>query len=155
MTSELSPQLLGIEKEVQDIFKILKTGFHRIDKIKNAERQSNQLEELTARMREAKRLIKDFDRVMQEGSSNSDWESHKLLNEKKQSMIKELNSFVALRKTYTSPIGNKKELLDGGSNAGPARDFDVRAASTGLTPSFDPLHLILSCFACHRNIVYR
>ena len=45
--------------------------------------------------------------------------------------IRELNSYVGLRKTYTSSIGNKQELLDGGSfSGGPARDVDVRVASS-------------------------
>lgn len=129
MASELPPRLSCIETEVRDIFKILTTGFQRIDRIKNEGRRGNQLEELTARMREAKRLIKEFDREMQ-GESKTNPESHKLLNETKQSMIKELNSFVSLRKRYTSSIGNRQELLDGSSHAGAAQDLDVRVAST-------------------------
>jgi hypothetical protein len=47
-----------------------------------------------------------------------------------QPQIKELNSYVALRKTYTSSLGNKQELLDGGSFGGPAQNDNVRMAST-------------------------
>ncbi|KAG0558134.1 hypothetical protein KC19_10G007000 [Ceratodon purpureus] len=128
MASAIPPQLASLEKEVLDIFKILSTGFQRLDKIKDAGRQSKQLEELTAKMREAKRMIKEFDREIKEEATP---ETTKLLTEKKQSLIRELNSYVGLRKTYTSSIGNKQELLDGGSfSGGPARDVDVRIAST-------------------------
>jgi hypothetical protein len=47
-----------------------------------------------------------------------------------QPQIKELNSYVALRKTYTSSLGNKQELLDGGSFGGPAQNDNVRMASS-------------------------
>lgn len=129
MASVVPPQLESLEKEVRAIFKLLSTGFQRLDKIKDVGRQSKQLEELTAKMREAKRMIKEFDREIKEQEAATP-ETTKLLIEKKQSLIKELNSYVALRKTYTSSVGNKQELLDGGSFSGPARDVDVRVAST-------------------------
>lgn len=130
MASAVPPQLASLEKEVRDIFKFLSTGFQRLDKIKDVGRQSKQLEDLTAKMREAKRVIKEFDREIKEEEGRASPETVKLLTEKKQSLIKELNSYVALRKTYTSSIGSKQELLDGGSFSGPARDVDVRVAST-------------------------
>ncbi|CAM6013392.1 unnamed protein product [Sphagnum balticum] len=130
MASELPAQLTGIETEVQNIFKSLSTGFQKLDKTKDVSKQSKQLEELTAKMRDAKRLIKDFDREMKEEEPRKTPETNKLLNEKKQALIKELNSYVALRKTYTSSLGNKQELLDGGSFGGPAQNDNVRMAST-------------------------
>ncbi|KAG0565840.1 hypothetical protein KC19_7G017500 [Ceratodon purpureus] len=123
MGSGLPPQLASIEKEVRDIFKVLTSGFQKLDQTKDEGKQTKQLEGLTAKMREAKRLIKEFDREMKEEEGNINPESNKLLNEKKQSLIKELNSFVALRKTYTSSIGSKHELLDGVSHAGSGRDM--------------------------------
>ncbi|RWW05081.1 hypothetical protein BHE74_00052764 [Ensete ventricosum] len=51
-------------------------------------------------MRECKRLIKEFDRELKDQESRNSPEVNKQLNEKKQTMIKELNSYVALRKTY-------------------------------------------------------
>lgn len=133
-STTVPPQLASLEKEVQDIFKLLSTGFQRLDKTKDAGRQSKQLEELTAKMREAKRMIKEFDREIKEDEGRAPPETTKLLNEKKQSLIKELNSYVALRKTYTSSFGNKQELLDGGSFADPARDMNVRVASNLSNP---------------------
>jgi SNARE protein len=56
-------------------------------------------------------------------------EISKLLNEKKQALIKELNSYVALRKTYSSSMGNRQELLDGGSFGGSAAFDNIRLAS--------------------------
>ncbi|MCO5612816.1 hypothetical protein L7F22_067087 [Adiantum nelumboides] len=75
------------------------------------------------------RLIKDFDREIKEEEAEYTPAINKKLNERKQSLIKELNSYVALRKTYTSAIGNKKELLDGGGGD-PLVDDNVRMAST-------------------------
>lgn len=60
MALGIPPQLASIEKEVQGIFKFLATGFQRIDKIKDAGRQSKHLEELSARMRGAKRWTLSF-----------------------------------------------------------------------------------------------
>ncbi|CAK9249723.1 unnamed protein product [Sphagnum jensenii] len=55
MASELPAQLTSIETEVQNRFKNLSTGFQKLDRIKDASKQSKQLDELTAKMREAKR----------------------------------------------------------------------------------------------------
>ncbi|XP_024384040.1 novel plant SNARE 13 [Physcomitrium patens] len=117
----LPPQLASIEKEARDIFKLLTTGFQKLDIVKDVDKQNKQLEDLTAKMREAKRLIKEFDKETKEAESTISSESVKTLNEKKQALIKELNSFVALRKTYTSSIGNREEHLDGGLHARSAR----------------------------------
>ncbi|XP_031482792.1 novel plant SNARE 13-like [Nymphaea colorata] len=55
-------------------------------------------------MRECKRLIKEFDQGIKEEEASYDFETNKMLSEKKQSMIKELNSYVALRKKYSSSL---------------------------------------------------
>ncbi|RVW40676.1 putative plant SNARE 13 [Vitis vinifera] len=44
------------------------------------------------------RLIKEFDREVKDLEIRNDPETNKMLNEKKQSMVKELNSYVALKK---------------------------------------------------------
>lgn len=127
---DLPPRLAEIDGQLQDHFRALQNGFQKLDKVKDPNRQGKQLEELTGKMRECKRLIKDFDREIKEEESNYTPAINKKLNERKQSLIKELNSYVALRKTYTSAIGNKKaELLDGAEEA-PAADDNVRMAST-------------------------
>ncbi|KAF4350510.1 hypothetical protein F8388_014971 [Cannabis sativa] len=81
-----------------------RNGFQKLDKIKDSSRQSKQLEELTTKMRECKSL-----------TAKSKMRSPEILltlisklNDEKQSMIKELNSYVALRKTYLNSLGNKK-----------------------------------------------
>ncbi|XP_023000438.1 novel plant SNARE 13-like isoform X2 [Cucurbita maxima] len=82
-------------------------------------------------MRECKRLIKDFDREIKDEETKSSPEVHKQLNDEKQSMIKELNSFVALRKTYMNSLGNKRvELFDEGGVSEPTADDNVRMASS-------------------------
>lgn len=113
----MSPELEQVDGEIQDIFRALQNGFQKIDKIKDSNRQSKQLEELTGKMRECKRLIKEFDRVLKVEEKKSTSEVNKQLNDKKQFMIKELNSYVTLRKTYQSSLGNKRiELFDTGND---------------------------------------
>ncbi|GER51743.1 novel plant snare [Striga asiatica] len=129
-------------------------GFQKLDKIKDSNRQSKQLEELTGKMRECKRsceemktfsiynlplelcrgcdfrLIKEFDLEIKEEESRNPPGVTKQLNDEKQSMIKELNSYVALRKTYMSTLGGKRvELFDMGNGYEPQADENVRLAS--------------------------
>uniref|UniRef100_A0A453AZ29 Uncharacterized protein n=1 Tax=Aegilops tauschii subsp. strangulata TaxID=200361 RepID=A0A453AZ29_AEGTS len=95
----MSPELEQVDGEIQDIFRALHNGFQKIDKMKDSNRQSKQLEELTGKMRECKRLIKEFDRVLKDEEKRNTSEVNKQLNDKKQFMIKELNSYVTMRKT--------------------------------------------------------
>ncbi|KAL1806783.1 hypothetical protein ACET3Z_029851 [Daucus carota] len=133
-TSDLpmSPQLEQIHGEIRDNFRALANGFQKLDKVKDSSRQSKQLEELTGKMRECKRLIKEFDREIKDEESRNPPEVNKQLNDEKQSMIKELNSYVSLRKTYISSLGNKKvELFDTGVGASePTAEDNVQMAST-------------------------
>ncbi|RWR94494.1 putative plant SNARE 13 [Cinnamomum micranthum f. kanehirae] len=125
-------QLEQIQGKIQDYFRAIANGFQKLDKIKDPNRQSKQLEELTGKMRECKQLIKELDREIKDAESGNPPEVNKELNDKKQSMIKELNSYVALRKTYTSSLGNKRvELLDAGAGSSePTAEDNVQMAST-------------------------
>ncbi|XP_056844305.1 novel plant SNARE 13 [Raphanus sativus] len=129
----MSPELEQIHGEIRDHFRALANGFQRLDKIKDSTRQSKQLEELTDKMRDCKRLVKDFDRELKDEEARNPPEVNKQLNDEKQSMIKELNSYVALRKTYMSTLGNKKvELFDMGAGASgepPTTEENVQVAS--------------------------
>ncbi|KAE8685791.1 putative plant SNARE 13 [Hibiscus syriacus] len=129
---QMSPQLEQIHGEIRDLFRALSNGFQRLDKMKDSNRQSKQLEELTGKMRECKRLIKEFDREIKDEESKNLPEVNKQLNDEKQSMIKELNSYVALRKTYMNTLGNKKiELFDMGAGVSePIADENVKVASS-------------------------
>ncbi|KAK1390309.1 putative plant SNARE 13 [Heracleum sosnowskyi] len=125
----LSPQLEQIHGEIRDNFRALANGFQKLDKIKDSSRQSKQLEELTGKMRECKRLIKEFDREVKDEEGRNSPEVNKQLNDEKQSMIKELNSYVSLRKTYMSSLGNKKvELYDTGGDGEPTAEDNVQMA---------------------------
>ncbi|KAG9459941.1 hypothetical protein H6P81_004449 [Aristolochia fimbriata] len=128
---EMTPQLEQIEGEIRDHFRALANGFQKLDKIKDPNRQSKQLEDLTGKMRECKRLIKEFDREIKEEEDGNPPDVNKQLNEKKQALIKELNSYVALRKTYTSSLGNKRvELFDtGAGSSDPMPEDNVQMAS--------------------------
>ncbi|KAM0984650.1 hypothetical protein EV2_012430 [Malus domestica] len=127
----MSPQLEQIHGEIHDNFRALANGFQKLDKIKDSNRQSKQLEELTGKMRECKRLIKEFDREVKDEESRNPPDVNKQLNDEKQSMIKELNSYVQLRKTYMNSLGNKKvELFDMGAGVSePTADENVQMAS--------------------------
>jgi SNARE protein len=112
---------------------ICRNGFQRLDKIKDSSRQSKQLEELAEKMRDCKRLVKEFDRELKDGEARNSPQVNKQLNDEKQSMIKELNSYVALRKTYLNTLGNKKvELFDTGAGVSgePTAEENVQMASS-------------------------
>lgn len=129
----MNPQMEQIHGEIRDNFRALANGFQKLDKIKDPNRQSKQLEELTGKMRECKRLIKEFDREIKDEEARNPPEVNKRLNDEKQSMIKELNSYVGLRKTYMSSLGNKKvELFDmgGAGTSEPTAEENVQMASS-------------------------
>ncbi|KAL5551272.1 hypothetical protein UlMin_001448 [Ulmus minor] len=112
--SSISDELAEIDGQISDIFRALSNGFQKLEKIKDSNRQSRQLEELTGKMRECRRLIKEFDREVKDLESRNDPNTNRMLSEKKQSMIKELNSYVNLKKQYAANIGtNKIDLFDG------------------------------------------
>ncbi|OAY77848.1 putative plant SNARE 11 [Ananas comosus] len=129
--SEISEELAQIEGQINDIFRALSNGFQKLEKIKDPNRRSRQLEELTDKMRECKRLIKEFERVMKEEESRNTRETVKVINDKKQSMIKELNSYVALKKQQASSIENKRvDLFDGPSAENGFGEENVLLASS-------------------------
>ncbi|KMS97661.1 hypothetical protein BVRB_5g124910 [Beta vulgaris subsp. vulgaris] len=106
--SAISEELGEIDGQISDIFRALSNGFQKLEKIKDSTRQSRQLEELTDKMRECKRLIKEFDREVKHLEGRNDPNTNKTMSERKQSMIKELNSYVALKKQYATNLENKR-----------------------------------------------
>lgn len=111
--SGIGEDLASIDGQIDDILRALSNGFQKLEKIKDPHRQSRQLDELTEKMRECKRLIKEFERESKAEETQNTTSVNKMLNERKQSMIKELNSFVALKKQYAGNLGNKRaELFD-------------------------------------------
>ncbi|XP_031476836.1 novel plant SNARE 11-like [Nymphaea colorata] len=128
--SMVSGTLAELDGQITDMFRALANGFQKLEKIKDASRQSRQLEELTGKMRDCKRLIKEFDQGIKEEEGSYDFQTNKMLSEKKQSMIKELNSYVALRKKYSSSLENKRiDLFDGPGSEGPPEDNVILASS--------------------------
>ncbi|XP_051119194.1 novel plant SNARE 11-like [Andrographis paniculata] len=124
----MSEELTEIEGQISDYFRALSNGFQKLEKIKDANRQNRQLEELTDKMRECKRLIKEFDRAIKDSGYKNDPDMSKKLNEKKQSMIKELNSYVALKKQYTSTLENKRADIFEGPGEGLPEDNAMHAS---------------------------
>ncbi|XP_024994657.1 novel plant SNARE 11-like [Cynara cardunculus var. scolymus] len=127
--SAISEELGEIDGQIADIFRALSNGFQKFEKIKDSSRQSRQLEELTGKMRECKRLIKEFDREVKDLEHTVDPDTSKILNEKKQSMVKELNSYVALKKQYANNIENKRVELFEGPGEGFPEDNGLLASS--------------------------
>ncbi|KAK4769108.1 hypothetical protein SAY86_027258 [Trapa natans] len=127
--SAISEDLAEIEGQIADIFRALSNGFQKLEKIKDANRQSRQLEELTGKMRDCKRLIKEFDGEVKDLESKYDPATIKMLNEKKQSMIKELNSYVALKKQNATNLENKRIDLFDGPHEGFNEDNGLLASS--------------------------
>ncbi|KAF5179901.1 putative plant snare [Thalictrum thalictroides] len=128
--SAISVDLAEIDGQISDIFRALSNGFQKLEKIKDSSRQSRQLEELTEKMRECKRLIKEFDREVKEEESKNTADTNRMLGEKKQSMIKELNSYVALKKQYASKLDNNRaELFEGPGNEGHGEENAMMASS--------------------------
>ncbi|KAH7676311.1 SNARE fusion complex domain-containing protein [Dioscorea alata] len=76
------------------------------------------------------RLIKEFDCELK-GEETRNSEVNKQLIEKKQSMIKELSTYVATGKKYTTSLGNKRvELFDmGAGGRDPVGEENVQMAS--------------------------
>ncbi|KAL4587364.1 hypothetical protein LXL04_000233 [Taraxacum kok-saghyz] len=99
-----------------------------------------QLEELIGKMRECKRLIKEFDREVKDLKHTVGPDTSKILNEKKQSMVKELNSYVALKKQYASNIENKRVDLFGGPGEGFEEDNGLLASSMTNQQVMDNCH---------------
>ncbi|KAG0575105.1 hypothetical protein KC19_VG318900 [Ceratodon purpureus] len=88
------------------------------------------VEEEVQRIFEALKVLKDFDQGAKEGETKSSPEVVKLVVEKKKAFdVRELNTYIALRKTFTSSIAKKNEALDGGSLAGTAIDGGSQVAS--------------------------
>ncbi|XP_078161476.1 putative plant snare 11 [Carex rostrata] len=126
--SGINEELAEIEGQINDILRALSNGFQKLEKIKDANRRSRQLEELTDKMRDCKRLIKDFERLVKEEEATNSRDTIKMLNDRKQSMIKELNSYVALKKQQQSE--NKRIDLFEGANAENDYDENVVLASS-------------------------
>ncbi|KAG2326742.1 hypothetical protein Bca52824_009470 [Brassica carinata] len=118
--SAVSEELAEIEGQINDLFRALSNGFQKLEKIKDGNRQSRQLEELTDKMRDCKSLIKDFDREVKSLEGGNDANTNRMLNDRRQSMVKELNSYVALKKKYSSNLANNNKRVD--LFDGPAED---------------------------------
>ncbi|KAK7263362.1 hypothetical protein RJT34_30950 [Clitoria ternatea] len=127
--SAISEDLAEIDGRIADNFRALANGFQKLEKIKDSNRKSRQLEDLTEKMRDCKRLIKEFDKEVKALENSFDRETNKMLNEKKQSLIKELNSYVALKKQYASSIENKRIELFEGPSEGYAEENGLLASS--------------------------
>ncbi|XP_074269697.1 putative plant SNARE 11 isoform X1 [Silene latifolia] len=127
--SSISETLGELDGQISDIFRALSNGFQKLEKIKEASRRTRQLEELTDKMRDCKRLIKEFDQEVKDMETVNDANTNRILNEKKQSMVKELNSYVNMKKQYVNNLENKRADLFEGPSEG-AGEQNVLLASS-------------------------
>lgn len=127
--SGISEELAELDGQIADIFRALSIGFQKLEKIKDPNRRSRQLEELTDKMKDCKRLIKEFDQEVKATESRNDPDRKQILHEKKQSMIKELNSYVAMKKQYATNLENKRLDLFEGPNEGYGEENVLLASS--------------------------
>ncbi|XP_024986547.1 novel plant SNARE 11-like [Cynara cardunculus var. scolymus] len=127
--SSISEDLGELDGRITDVFRALSNGFQKLEKIKDSGRQSRQLEELTDKMRECKRLIKEFEREVKDLDYTSIPHASRMLNERKQSMVKELNSYVELKKKYASNIERKRVGHIEGTEEVSAEDNGLLASS--------------------------
>ncbi|ONL98389.1 putative plant SNARE 13 [Zea mays] len=96
----MTPELEQIDGEIHDIFRALQNGFQKMDKIKDSNRQAKQLEDLTVKMKECKRLIKEFDRILKDEESNNPPEINKQLNDRKQFMVGNSSSLIVFHPAH-------------------------------------------------------
>ncbi|KAH9607092.1 hypothetical protein KSS87_005021 [Heliosperma pusillum] len=127
--SSISETLGELDGQISDVFRALSNGFQKLEKIKEASRRRRQLEELTDKMRDCKRLIKEFDQEVKDMETVNDPNTNRILNEKKQSMVKELNSYVNMKKQYANNLENKRADLFEGPSEG-AGEQNVLLASS-------------------------
>ncbi|XP_020080442.1 novel plant SNARE 13-like [Ananas comosus] len=95
----MSTEVERIDGEIQDILRALRNGFQKLDKITDSNRQLGELEKLTVKMKKCKLLIREFDSAIEDEEIRNLPEVNWQLVEKKQLMIRELNSYVTMRKT--------------------------------------------------------
>ncbi|KMZ68554.1 putative plant snare [Zostera marina] len=120
----ISDELGNIDGKIADEFRALKNGFQKLEKVKDPNRRSRQLEELTGKMRDCKRFIKEFDTEVKDVESKNSTDVNRMLNEKKQSMIKELNYFVTLKKQYANSLESKRvDMFDGPTGGEPEENL--------------------------------
>lgn len=127
--SGISEELAELDGQIADIFRALSNGFQKLEKIKDPNRRIRQLEELTDKMKDCKRLIKEFDQEVKATESRNDPDTKQILHEKKQSMIKELNSYVTMKKQYATNLENKRLDLFEGPNEGYGEENVLLASS--------------------------
>eukprot|EP00890_Picochlorum_soloecismus_P004007 jgi/Picsp_1/4607/NSC_01977-R1_novel plant snare 11 len=135
------------EVALNSIFDDLSESFKKLDKLNDSKKQS-ELKRMTAQMQEAKayetpaadftcvfhcmnsaysvydvdqligsyacRLIRDFEREAKIDNMSADE-----INYRKKLLVQELNSFIGLKKAYSTQLQQRKELMDGKSPSVP------------------------------------
>ncbi|GLI67196.1 hypothetical protein VaNZ11_011118 [Volvox africanus] len=96
------------EEQCDRIFKDLDRAFKKLHKTSKPEKIHAQIKDITSKLKEAKALIKEFEReARMEGIPPSE------LAARKKVMASELNGFIAMKNEFAQAEGNKGDLLSG------------------------------------------
>lgn len=96
------------EEKCDAIFQDLKKQFKKLEKQTKPERIHNMIRDITTKLKEAKALIKDFER-----DARADGMPARELAERKKLLASELNGYIQLKKDFAQGEGNKGDLLNG------------------------------------------
>ncbi|KAI7979106.1 putative plant SNARE 11 [Camellia lanceoleosa] len=109
----VSEELAEIDGQIADIFRALS--------------RSRQLEELTDKLRECKRLIKEFDRELKGLEDRNDPDTNKMLNERKQSLV--VHDTINVGTDTAAALKAQTEQMSGIINEMDAIHFSIKKAS--------------------------
>ncbi|EFJ47278.1 Qb-SNARE, NPSN-family [Volvox carteri f. nagariensis] len=96
------------EEQCDRIFKDLDRAFKKLHKTSKPDKIHAQIKDITNKLKEAKSLIKDFER-----EARADGMPASELTARKRAMAAELNGFIEMKKQFAQNEGNKGDLLSG------------------------------------------
>ncbi|GIL91658.1 hypothetical protein Vretimale_9586 [Volvox reticuliferus] len=100
------------EEQCDQIFKELDRAFKKLHKTSKPEKLHAQIKDITGKLKQAKALIKDFER-----EARADGMPASELAARKKVMASELNGFIAMKNEFAQAEGNKGDLLSGAQPA--------------------------------------
>ncbi|KAG2434695.1 hypothetical protein HXX76_007585 [Chlamydomonas incerta] len=96
------------EEQCEKIFRELDKMFKRLAKMNKPDKIHASIRDITAKLKQAKELIKDFER-----EARADGVPQNELAARKKALAAELNGFIALKKEFAQTEGTKADLLNG------------------------------------------
>jgi SNARE protein len=109
MSRDESQRVYEQEVQLNALFDELSEGFKKLDELNDTKKQA-ELKRMTGIMSEAKALIRSFEQEAKLDNMPADD-----INYRKKLLVQELNSFIGLKKAYSSQLQQRKDLLEGKS----------------------------------------